>query len=81
MTGIFYANRLTYAMIAEINRQRPKDRQISYFGFSAARKRQIYGEYRQLYPGDTLGKRRRLAYAAVILGLAASAMCLMLRFQ
>jgi hypothetical protein len=81
MTGIFYANRMTYAMIAEINRQRPKDRQVSYFWFSAVQKKDIYDEYRRLYPEDRLGRRRRIAYAAIYIGLAASAMCFMLRFQ
>jgi hypothetical protein len=81
MTGIFYANRTTYAMIEEINRKRPKDRQVSYFWFSTAQKRKIYEEYRQLYREDKLGKRRRRAYAAIVIGLAASAMCLLLRFQ
>jgi hypothetical protein len=80
MTGIFYANRMTYAMITEINRQQPKDRQVSYFWFSKAQKSKLYQEYRQLYPEDKLGKRRRRAYAATVIGLVASAMCLMLRF-
>jgi len=80
MAGIFYANRMTYAMIDEINRKRPKDRQVSYFRFSTAQKRKIYDEYRQLNPEDKLGKRRRRAYAATVIGLAASALCLMLRF-
>ena len=81
MTGIFYANRTTYAMIDEINRKRPTDRQVSYFWFSPAQKRKIYDEYRSLDPEDKLGKRRRQAYAAIVIGFAASAICLMLRFQ
>jgi len=81
MTGIFYANRTTYAMIEEINQKRPNDRQVSYFWFTPGQKRKIYDEYRQLYPEDKLGKMRRRAYAAIVIGLATSAACLMLRFQ
>ena len=81
MTGIFFGNLLTYAMIGEINRKRPNNRQISYFWFGAAKMMNIYDEYRRFYPEGKLGKRRRLAYITMFIGMAVTAGCLFLRFQ
>jgi hypothetical protein len=81
MSGCYMANMLTYAMIGEINRRRPDDRQISYFWFTPVKMIDILDEYRDNYPEGKLRSHRRLAIITMFAGLAVTAGCMMLRFK
>lgn len=58
-------------MIEEINRKKPSEKQISYFGSHFLKNIEIFGDYRQLCPEGRLHMR-------LIALLAASMVCLSL---
>jgi hypothetical protein len=76
LTGLFLANFFLMMMIGEINRKRPEERLISYFGFAPPKMVQIFGEYRRCYPAGKLHVYSLAAYAIALFGLVGVAVCL-----
>ena len=78
--GCLAANLIYSSMLGEINKHRPNDKQLSYFGFTATLNFFDHlNEYRTLYPQGRLRMRLRIAYITMFVGFVSS--CLMLRFQ
>jgi hypothetical protein len=82
MAGCLVGNLAYYSMIDEINKTRPRDKELSSFGFAARLNFFDHlNEYRTLYPSGRLRLKFRIALATMFAGLAATAACLMLRFN
>jgi hypothetical protein len=82
MVGCLAANMTYFFMVAAINETRPRDRQLEHFGFGTKlRFFDDLNEYRVLYPCGRLRPYFRIAVTTMIVGWAATAACLMLRFQ
>jgi hypothetical protein len=82
LAGCLFANRAYYAMIDAINKRRPKDKQIEYFGFGSKWNSFDYmNEFRTLYPESKLRMRLRLGYITMFIGLAITASCMMFSFK
>ena len=82
MVGCVFANLAYYSMVDAINKSRPCDNQLAYFGFGT---RLIFfdvlNEYRTLHPQSRLQVRLRIGFVTMFVGLAATMGCLMLRFE
>jgi len=76
MTGLFLGNMFTVMMIGEINRKRPDENQVSYFGFTFPKMLRIFAEYRSLYPDGNVHFYALAAVAVAIIGLVSVAVCL-----
>ena len=82
MYGAVFSSMLTYAMLAELNQMRPKNKRISYFKFmTSINLFDYWQEYRDKYPEGKLTGQRRIAAAFLYGGLAFMAVCMMLRFK
>ena len=82
MVGCLFANLTYYAMVDEINKHRPRDKQLEYFGFGTKLMFfDVLNEYRTLYPQSRLQIRLRIASTTMFVGMAVVAGCLMLRFE
>ncbi len=82
MVGCLFANLTYYSMVDEINKQRPRDKQLEYFGFGT--KLMFYdvlSQYRSLHPLGRLRMRLRVAITTMFVGLATTAGCILLGFQ
>lgn len=65
----------TTMMISEINRQREKDNQISYLGFTPPKTLRIFSEYRRLYPKGRLHHYANASFIAMMIALLITAVC------
>lgn len=54
MTGVVMGNAFVMMMIGEINRKRPPENQVSYFGYTFPKTRRIFREYANSYPSGNL---------------------------
>lgn len=82
MVGCLFTNLTYYSMVDEINKQKPRDKQLEYFGFGT--KLMFYdvlSQYRSLHPQGRLRMRLRIAITTMFVGLAATAGCMLLGFQ
>ena len=66
MSGVWLQNMFLMMMIGEVNRKRPGDKLVSYFGFTPAKVSRVFNEYRSEYPE---GKLRIYFWAACALTL------------
>ena len=57
------SNFVMLAMVGEVNRKLPDDKQISYFWWYASKVSQVLKEYRRLYPAGHLSKYYRVSLA------------------
>lgn len=69
------ASMFTTIMIAEINRQRKEDNQISYLGYHPPKMLQISREYRRLYPNGRLRYYANATFIIVMIALIITAVC------
>jgi hypothetical protein len=82
MGSCLIGNLTYYSMIDEINKTRPRDKELSYFGFGTRLNFfEHLNEYHALYPSGRLRRKLRIAMITMFAGLAAVAACLMLRFN
>ena len=72
------SKRFQVMMIGEINRKRPDDEQISYFGFTPSKWGLIFREYRRLYANGKAHVYYVVASAVSFLGLVMMAAFLLL---
>lgn len=68
ISGGFLANMFLMMMIAEINRKRPENDLISYFGFTYFKMRRIFREYPRLYPDGKLHIYSNISFAVSVIG-------------
>jgi hypothetical protein len=76
ISGGFLANMFLMMMIAEINRKRPENDLVSYFGFTFFKMRRIFREYRRLYPGGKLHIYSRMSFAVSVISAFTVFVCL-----
>jgi hypothetical protein len=82
MAGCVFANLAYYTMVNAINETKPRNKELAYFGFGTRLMFfDVLNEYRTLHPQSGLQMRLRLGFITMFVGLAATAGCLMLRFQ
>ena len=76
MSALLLANKFQAIMIGEINRRRPDDHQVSYFGFALPKVLDINDEYHRLYPHGRLHVYYWVATGVAVIGLMGAAGCL-----
>jgi hypothetical protein len=81
MTGLLYSNFIMFMMIGEVNRKKPDEGTISYFGFTYGKLSKILTEYRHLYPQGKLHLYWKVCLVLAFSALAGVLACLMIRFR
>lgn len=68
-TSVIGANLFVTAMIGELNRRRPNESQIAYFGFTPWKTLRVFSEYRASYPSGRLHVYAWCAFAVAVVAL------------
>lgn len=76
MSGAALGTKFHGMMIGEINRRRPDDNQVSYFGWSLPKIRRLNAEYQRVYPGGRLHVYRRVAIGVASIAMMAALICI-----
>lgn len=75
MSAVVLGNKFQAMMIGEINRRRPDDNQVSYFGFTLPKVLRINDEYHRLYPRGRLHVYYWVAGGVSTIGLIGVGIC------
>jgi len=81
MSGIMCGSMVVFMMIGEINRRRPNDDTLKYFGFELDRIGRVTSEYRSLYPHGRLHVVLRGSLTVGFVSLACCTICFLFRLK
>ena len=76
ISAIILTNLFQMMMIGEINRKRPENKLVSYFGFTPFKTLRIFREYRHLYPVGKLHIYAPACFGLAMISLVIVAICL-----
>ena len=75
------SNAVVHRMIGEVNRKSTGGTTISHYWFWPGKVDRVVSDYRRLRPDGKLDRYLKICVAAMVVGLAGAAVCMMVRFR